>query len=184
MLKILGVLVAILLGTILLIVLIGYSLPKDHTAARAISLHRQPAEVFALISDFKNQPSWRPDVQEVEMRPERDGHTRFAEKSKDGRIIFEVEESTPPQRMVTRIIGKNLPFGGRWIFEISPAADGCRLNITERGEVYNPVFRFVSRFILGYTGTLDRYLTSVARKFGESTVPVEGKVSERSGSAG
>jgi hypothetical protein len=109
------------------------------------------------------------------MLPERDGHARFMEKSKNGMIAFEVEELTPPQRIVTRIDGKNLPFGGRWIFEISPMAEGCRLNITERGEVYNPVFRFVSRFILGYTGTLDRYLTSVAKKFVESTVPVEGR---------
>jgi hypothetical protein len=113
------------------------------------------------------------------MLPERDGHTRFIEKSKNGTMPFEVEESAPPLRMVTRIDGKNLPFGGRWIFEVSPTAEGCRLNITESGEVYNPVFRFVSRFILGYTGTLDRYLTSVARKFGESAVPVEGTVSDQ-----
>jgi hypothetical protein len=179
MLKILGVFVGLLLVTILLIVVIGYSLPKDHVAARAISLRRQPADVFALISNFKDEPSWRADVQQVEMLPERDGHTRFIEKSKNGTMPFEVEESTPPLRMATRIDGKNLPFGGRWIFETSPTADGCRLNITEHGEVYNPVFRFVSRFILGYTGTLDRYLTSAARKFDENAVPVEGVASDR-----
>lgn len=168
MLKILGLLVAVLLVTILLIVAIGYLLPKGHVAARAISLRRQPADVFALISDFKDEPSWRSDVQQVEMLPERDGHTRFIEKSKNGTMPFEVEESAPPLRMVTRIDGKNLPFGGRWICEISPTADGCRLNITERGEVYNPVFRFVSRFILGYTGTLDQYLTSVAKNLAKT----------------
>ena len=73
MLKILGLLVVLLLVTILLIVVIGYSLPKDHVAARAISLRRQPADVFALISNFKDEPSWRADVQQVEMLPERDG---------------------------------------------------------------------------------------------------------------
>lgn len=179
MLKILGLLVALLLATILLIVIIGYSLPKDHMASRAISLRRPPADVFALISNFKDEPSWRTDVQQVEMLPERAGHIRFMEKSKNGTMPFEVEESIPPQRMVTRIDEKKVPFGGRWIFEISPTADGCRLNITERGEVYNPVFRFVSRFILGYTGTLDRYLTSVAKKFGESALPMEGTASDQ-----
>ena len=179
MLKILGLLVALLLITILLIVIIGYSLPKDHVAARAVSLRRPPEDVFALISNFKDEPSWRSDVQQVEMLPERDGHTRFIEKSKNGTMPFEVEESAPLLRMVTRIDGKNLPFGGRWIFEVSPTAEGCRLNITERGEVYNPVFRFVSRFILGYTGTIDRYLTSVAKKLGESAVPVEGTASDQ-----
>jgi hypothetical protein len=163
----------------LLIVAIGYLLPKDHVAARAISIRQQPADVFALISDFKDEPSWRADVQQVEMLPERDGHTRFTEKSKNGTMPFEVEESTPPLLMVTQIDGKNLPFGGKWIFDVFLTADGCRLNITERGEVYNPVFRFVSRFVLGFTGTLDRYLTSVAKKFGESTVPVEGTDSDQ-----
>jgi Polyketide cyclase / dehydrase and lipid transport len=178
MLKIIGILIATLGATILLIVVIGYMLPTDHVAARAILLRRQPADVFALISNFKDEPSWRADVTQVEMLSQRDGHTRFVEKGKNGAIQFEVEESTPPQRIVTRIDGKNLPFGGRWIFEIFPAADGCRLNITERGEVYNPVFRFVSRFILGYTGTIERYLTSVAKKFGESAMPVKGNVAE------
>jgi hypothetical protein len=76
------------------------------------------------------------------MLPARDGHTRFIEKSKNGAMPFEVEESAPPLRMVTRIDSKSLPFGGRWFLEISPTAEGCRLNITERGEVYNPVVSF------------------------------------------
>jgi hypothetical protein len=62
---------------------------------------------------------------------------------------------------------------------VSPETNGSRLNITERGEIYNPVFRFVSRFILGYTGTLDTYLKDVARKFGENSPPVAGNIAER-----
>jgi hypothetical protein len=61
-----------------------------------------------------------------------------------------------------------------WIMDISPAPDGCRLNITERGEVYNPFFRFVSRFVLGYTNTMDTYLRNVAHKFGETAEPQDG----------
>jgi hypothetical protein len=117
-------------------------------------------------------------LQQVELLPDSDGHTRFREHGKNGVLTMEVVESNPPQRMVTRIDDKGLPFGGVWIFEVSPTADGSFLNITERGEVYNPVFRFVSRFILGYTSTLDTYLKSVARKFGESAAPVDGNVAQ------
>jgi hypothetical protein len=80
----------------------------------------------------------------------------------------------PPARLVTRIADKSLPFGGVWIFQVVPTAEGSRLNITENGEVYNPVFRFVSRFIFGYDRTLDAYLQDVSRKFGERAVPEEG----------
>lgn len=174
MLKILITLVVLLLASILVVVLVGYALPVNHVAARAIVLHQKPAEVFALISNFKDEPSWRSDVQQVEMLPDQDGHARFREKSANGSLTMLVLEATPPLRMVTQIDGKNLPFGGRWIFEIVPDAAGCRLNITERGEIYNPVFRFVSRFVIGYTGTLNSYLSSVARKFGEASNPTDG----------
>lgn len=179
MLKIAAIAVALLVGAILLVVAVGYALPQQHVAARAIALRQKPADVFALISNFKDGPSWREGLRQVELLPDREGHRRFRESGKNGALTFEVVELNPPQGMVTRIDDKGLPFGGVWIFEVLPTAEGSRLNITERGEIYNPVFRFVSRFILGYTGTLDTYLKSVARRFGESAVPVEGVAAER-----
>ena len=161
---------------VVLIVFIGYALPKKHVAARAIALPQAPSEVFALVSNFKDAPAWRPEVREVEMLPSVQG-TRFREIGKNGKIAMEVAESNPPQRLVTRIADPGLPFGGVWIFEIIPTVDGCKLNITERGEIYNPIFRLVSRFILGYTATLDNYLRNVARKFGSSAQPEQGTAS-------
>ena len=46
-------------------------------------------------------------------------------------------------------------------FELAAAGTGTRLTITERGEVYNPLFRVMSRFILGHTATIDRYLADL-----------------------
>jgi hypothetical protein len=178
-LRILAGIVALLVGSLLLIVLIGYRVPRHHVVSRAIALHEKPEDVFALISNFKDGASWREGLQQVELLPDRDGHARFREKSNNGAITMEVVESNPPQRLVTRIDDRDVPFGGIWIFEIAPTADGSRLNITERGEVYNPVFRFVSRFIIGYSTTMDTYLKSVARKFGESAVPIEGTAAGR-----
>lgn len=179
MLRMSAIALAILLALIVLVVVIGYALPKWHVAARAIVLRQKPADVFALISDFKNGTSWRSGLQQVEMLPDRQGHTRFRERGKNGALTFDVVELNPPQRMVTQIDSTGMPFGGVWIFAVSPKTNGSRLNITERGEIYNPVFRFVSRFILGYTGTLDTYLKDVARKFGENSPPVAGNIAER-----
>jgi hypothetical protein len=176
MLKVVLVLLGLLVLSILVVVAAGYVLPVEHEAARSITLRQKPEDVFALISDFKNEPSWRPDVESIEMLPDEDGHARFREKSTHGTMTMIVMQLTPPQRMETEIAGKDLPFGGQWIFEILPTPDGCRMNITEHGEIYNPVFRFVSRFVIGYTGTLDGYLKNVARKFGESAVPQDGQI--------
>ena len=60
--------------------------------------------------------------------------------------------------LVTRIADTGLAFGGSWTFALQPAASGTRLSITENGEVYNPLFRVMSRFVFGHTATIDRYL--------------------------
>lgn len=174
MIKVAVVAFAVLVGAVVLVVVAGYCLPKPHVAARAISLKQKPEDVFALISNFRDGASWRSDVQAVEILPSAGGHIKFREKGSNSAIAYEVVELSPPRRLVTEIADKNLPFGGRWIYEIVPTKDGVRLNITERGEIYNPVFRVISRFVLGYNRTLDAYLRNVSRKFGENVVPEEG----------
>jgi hypothetical protein len=61
------------------------------------------------------------------------------------------------------IADSTLPFGGKWTYELTPSGTGTMLRITEDGEVYNPVFRFVSRFVMGHTATMDKYLADVGK---------------------
>jgi len=48
---------------------------------------------------------------------------------------------------------------------------GSRVRITEHGEVYNPVFRFVSRFIMGHSSTASAYLKALGARFGAAVKP-------------
>ena len=41
------------------------------------------------------------------------------------------------------------------------------VRITEDGEIYNPIFRFVSRFVMGYETTMKQYLSSIGRRYTE-----------------
>jgi hypothetical protein len=66
---------------------------------------------------------------------------------------------------VTRIADPDQPFGGTWTFELTRAGAGTRVTITERGEVYNPIFRFLSRFVFGHTATLESCLLALERKW-------------------
>jgi hypothetical protein len=92
------------------------------------------------------------------------GHLAWREQSAHHAIAYEAEEFVPPRRWVARITTPNLPYGGRWIYELEPAGAATRVTITERGEVYNPVFRFVSHFIIGHTATIDSYLEALAAR--------------------
>ena len=58
-----------------------------------------------------------------------------------------------------------MPFGGTWTYEITPVGKGSRLQITEDGEIYNPFFRFMARFIFGYEGTIGSYMSALEKRF-------------------
>ncbi len=45
-----------------------------------------------------------------------------------------------------------------------PAPQGSTLTITEDGEVYNPIFRFMSRFVFGHEATMAAYLSAAEKR--------------------
>lgn len=77
---------------------------------------------------------------------------------------FTIERIDPPRLLVTRV-RPGQPFGGTWTYQIAPAAGGARVKITEDGEIYNPLFRFMARYIFGYQGTINEYLAGLEKRF-------------------
>lgn len=69
---------------------------------------------------------------------------------------------------VAYIADRGLPFGGSWDYRIEPDGTGSKLTITENGEVYNPSFGFVSRYLMGHTATIDKHLAALAVKTGST----------------
>jgi len=162
--KLLLITVVILAVPLILVMVVGAMLPKEHTVTRAITVNQPPEAVWSLIT---SPPTWRPAIKKYEELPARNGHRMWSETDKGGQtILYEAMESSPPRRLVTRIADPKLPFGGTWTYEIAPAGSGSTLTVTENGEVYNPVFRFVSRYIMGHAATIDSYLKAVKAQAG------------------
>jgi uncharacterized protein YndB with AHSA1/START domain len=154
-------------GGLMLITLIGWLLPKEHAATRQGRYHQPPETVWRVITDVDAMPSWREGLKSVKHLPDKDGLPAHLEITTTGEIPVETVEMSPPRKLVTRIADPQLPFGGRWTFEIIPTAEGSALRLTENGFVTNPVFRFLSRFVFGHTRTIETYLQSLSKKFGE-----------------
>lgn len=165
--------VACLVALIVVVVGIGYALPVKHHASRSARYPVAPAALFTAIADVERYPTWRSDVTRVELLPHDTAATSFREVGRNGAIRYEIQRREPSRLFVTRIADPSLPFGGTWSYELSPVPEGTSLRITEDGEVRNPLFRFVSRFVLGHTATIDRYLTDLGRHIGTTPTIVD-----------
>ena len=120
---------------------IGYFLPVAHEASRSAEFNQPPETVYALISDLKNYSTWWPENE----------------------TNVEVVEAVPPQKFVTRIVGESA-FGGTWTWVIEKTPSGSRATITERGEIYNPIFRTLATYVFGLTSTMESCLEAAKRR--------------------
>src|SRR3954471_16953011 len=120
------------------IVAIGSMLPRNHKASRTLRVKRSPAEVWPVLMQATAASS----------------------------VPVDVLESQPPHRLVTRVTEKEKNFGGTWTIVIAAVPEGADLTITEDGWVANPIFRFVSRFVIGHHSTMDAMLKKVNSELG------------------
>ena len=163
------VVIVVLLGAI--VAIIGSRLPVQHTASRSIVLNQTPQQVYDVVRDFNSAPTWRSDLKSIEVQTLPDGKIHFREQGSQGTVNYEVAEDVRGQKLVTRILDMDLGYSGKWTYVFAPEGGGTRVTITEDGEVSNVFFRFMSRYVFGHTSTMDSYLTSLAKRFGEDVKP-------------
>jgi hypothetical protein len=126
-------------AVVAVIAAIGATLPRDHVASRSLAVRRPLEEVWPAIM----------------------------QATASSGVPVDIVESDPPRRQVTRVKDTEKMFGGTWTITIAPSPTGSTLTITEDGWVGNPIFRFVSRYVMGHHATMDGMLKEVAKKFGE-----------------
>jgi hypothetical protein len=130
-----------LVAVVGVVALIGFLLPVNHQASRSAEFNKPPDAVWALIADPNSYRGWW----------------------KGADVKTAVVESVPPSKLVTKIVDET-QFGGTWTFEITPTTSGSRLTITERGEIYNVIFRALAKYVIGYTGTMESFLEALKLK--------------------
>src|ERR1044071_2250536 len=144
------IIAAVIVALIAIMYLVGLSLPVKHTATVEDTIPASLEQVWARITDVQNFPSWRKNLKTVELTND----TEWVEVMRGDNIPMKITEQVLQKRLVGTINSKDLPFGGHWVYELQPAANGTQLRITENGEVYNPMFRFISKYIMGHSSTM------------------------------
>jgi uncharacterized protein YndB with AHSA1/START domain len=129
---------------------------------------RSPEEAWQVISDFAAAPSWHPEIKTVQRLPDHDGHEVWRETDRRGYPVqLETIEALAPLRLVRQISDEDGPFCGQWEFDLQPAAEGCRITLTERGQIANPFFRVMFWAFMTPTFYLEMYLRALAKKLGD-----------------
>ena len=130
---------ASLMAVVGVIAIVGCFLPVHHQASRSAEFSKTPGNLWPLIADPAAYGNWW----------------------KGADVKTAVIESSPPSRLVTKIVDETA-FGGTWTFEIAPTETGSRLTITEKGEIYNVIFRALAKYVFGYTSTMDSFLEALS----------------------
>lgn len=163
--KIVIIIVAILIGIPLIIWVIGSFLPESHSVTVSRMYQAAPEEIYRVLTDVGNFSSWRKNVKEVKVLSNPGESKKWREYYSDNDpLTFRIVEQEEDKLIVTEIADQDLPFGGQWTYQIEKGENSATLRITENGEVYNPIFRFVSKFIIGHDATINQFLTDLEGK--------------------
>ncbi|AYB33555.1 LIC10604 family protein [Chryseolinea soli] len=142
-----------------IIFLIGYFMPIKHQATVRQTFNAvAPLQLWQVITTPKDYAQWRRDLKNLEVIDD----LHWKETSEHGDVIaYEGQVIKETEVFMTKIATKGLPFGGTWTFTLKAVDGGTELTITENGEVYNPLFRFMSKFVFGHDATLKTYLKNL-----------------------
>lgn len=147
-----------LAAVVALVLGVGMVLPVSHTATVTREIAASPETVWTAVTDVEAYPTWRSNVDSVERLPDQGSFPAWREHVGPEGIGYQVVEWDAPQTLRTLITDDDLPFGGSWTFDIVETAGGATVSVTENGEVYSALFRFVSRFVIGHDRTMNQYL--------------------------
>ncbi len=150
-----------------IVALVGSRLPVAHSVTTTVTIPLAPEALYTTLSDVDRYPAWRKEVKRIERLADRNGMPAWIEHTSSDKLPLAFERMERPSLLVTRITDPALPFGGTWTYRIMPVQGGSQLSITEDGEVYNVMFRFMARFVFGHTATIDsvfRHLQEAATR--------------------
>ncbi len=190
------ILIAMVVSMVLIgvVVLAGGLLPREHRVSQSAVVAAPPARAFALLADVAGAASWQGDVYEivpvasaetVSMEPAASVEPtepmastapaaqteQFREIGKRGAQRVQLISAKSPAELTIARRGGGVAFRGTWHYRLQPVDEGTRITVTERGEIPNPVFRLLSRVIVGRDRALDAQLTALKAHFASPSDP-------------
>ena len=153
-----------IVAIIAIVLIIGLFLPKERTFRKTAVLNSDVKKVFNIVTDFKNQTSWRNDVKEIIVI---DNNTWTEVPKKGTAITFKVKQKVENEIFEIVIIEpKN--FNGYWIGTFKQTkVNQTAIEFKEVITISNPFFRTISYVFVDLDKTMDLYLQNLKQKLVE-----------------
>lgn len=145
---------------------VGRGLPKGHVTRASMRVRQRPEAVFDLIADVGAYPAWS-KINKVVRLADSSGRPVWRQHFGRNSVVTVVSRSERPRVYEQTIEDDAKFFSGRWEYEIAAEGEGCRITLTEHGEVHHAIPRFMMRYMVDPAMYLKGQLKAVAKKFGE-----------------
>ena len=163
----LGVACGSLVGALAAMTLIGWLMPSRYGVSQSFLLPVPVADVWAILDDYPGQTAWRRDLIAVDRLPDEGSTEVWRERFERSATRSWTVEARSPAWLVRQSDLEGGAIQRRWEFALEPVVSpsNTRITLTERGEIRNPLRRFVIRFIIGRSRTLKNLLSDLAGRF-------------------
>ena len=150
-----------IVAIIAIVLIIGLFLPKERTFTKTAVLNSDVKKVFNIVTDFKNQTSWRNDVKEIIVI---DNYTWTEVPKKGTAITFKVKQKVENEIFEIEIIEpKN--FNGYWVGTFKQTKPNeTAIEFKEVVTFSNPFLRTISYLFVDLDKTMDLYLENLKQK--------------------
>ena len=149
---------------IAIVLIIGLFLPKERTFTKTAVLNSDVTKVFNIVTDFKNQTTWRSDVKEIIVI---DNNTWTEVPKKGTAITFKIKQKVENEIFEIEIIEHN-NFNGYWVGTFKQTKPNeTAMEYKEVVTISNPFFRVLSYLFVDLDKTMELYLQNLKQKLGE-----------------
>lgn len=153
---------AIILLAVLVIRIIGGTLPREHSAEQSTVIGIPPEQLYTLVKEVPKYPHWRPSVKKVEVLDADRDHPVFEIWDQRRGMPLALISDVPFSILVFEIVEReNAMFGGTWTYAFTEEGDGCRMTLRESGWIDPPIFRFLVRYLIGYGRSIDMMVSDL-----------------------
>ncbi len=159
-----AVVIALLVG--------GLVTPRTHVVSRSASLDAPVDVVWSHVRDVARHAEWREVLEEVTIEHAAPGTLRWTARTTTGSERFEMTADEPPRHFAARSLDDDLSASSEWTWHVQGDARGATVTVTERGDVPNPIVRFVRTHLSGFAKPVDHYLRDLARAVGHTDVAI------------